>query len=117
MRGILADINVGKQRDALLSIRTSDRCREIWNGLGLVVGSFPTLGLSYDASDALIWTTCQREQLVLITGTQTTTNQVPLGTRLARGTIESLFHDLESAQKSAPSKNSLAWPKSFSDMR
>ena len=33
MRGILADINVGKQRDALLSIWTSDRWREIWNGL------------------------------------------------------------------------------------
>ncbi len=68
MRGILADINVGKQRDALLSIWTSDRQREIWNGLGLVVESFPTLGQSDDASDALIWTACEREQLVLITG-------------------------------------------------
>jgi hypothetical protein len=70
MRGILADINVGKQRDALLSIWTSDVWREIWNGLGLVIESFPTLGLSYDATDALIWTTCQREQLVLISGTR-----------------------------------------------
>jgi hypothetical protein len=53
MRGILADINVGKQRDPLLSIWTSDSWREMWNGLGSVVESFPTLGLSYDASDAL----------------------------------------------------------------
>ena len=30
--------------------------------------SFPTLGLSFDAPDALIWRTCQSEELVLITG-------------------------------------------------
>ena len=30
--------------------------------------SFPALGLSYNASDAVIWTTCQREGLVLISG-------------------------------------------------
>ena len=30
--------------------------------------SFPALGLSYDSSDAVIWRTCQREELVLITG-------------------------------------------------
>ena len=68
MRGILADINVGKQRRAILAIWASESWRDIWNGLGLSVVSFPTLGLNYDASDALIWTTCQREELVLITG-------------------------------------------------
>jgi hypothetical protein len=30
--------------------------------------SFPTLGLSYDSSDALVWRTCHRERLVLLTG-------------------------------------------------
>ena len=30
--------------------------------------SFPALELSYNAPDALIWRTCQREGLVLITG-------------------------------------------------
>jgi hypothetical protein len=68
MRGILADINVGAQRDALLSIWTSDSWRDFWTGLGLVVAGFPALGLSYDSSDALIWRTCQSEKLVLITG-------------------------------------------------
>jgi len=67
VRGILADINVGKQRDALLSVLTSDPWRDLWGGLGLVVESFPTLGLSCNASDAVIWRTCQREELVLIT--------------------------------------------------
>jgi hypothetical protein len=68
MRGIPADINVGKQRDAVLAIWASDAWRHLWTGLGLVVEDFPGLGLSYDASDAVIWRTCQREGLVLVTG-------------------------------------------------
>jgi hypothetical protein len=55
MRGILADINVGAQVRGLLSIWTSDTWRELWQDLGLAVVSFPTLGLAYNASDALIW--------------------------------------------------------------
>jgi hypothetical protein len=68
MNGILADINVGKQRAAILSIWTSDAWRSLWNDLGLSVLSFQTLGLSDDSPDDLIWRTCQREGLVLITG-------------------------------------------------
>jgi predicted nuclease of predicted toxin-antitoxin system len=68
MRGILADINVVGQRDALLSIWTSDTWRDLWNDLGVVVESFRTLGLSDNTTDAVIWRTCQREGLVLITG-------------------------------------------------
>ena len=56
------------QRDALLSIWTSDTWRDFWDGLGLSVETFRTLGLSDTASDAWIWRTCQREGLVLITG-------------------------------------------------
>src|SRR5262249_53308315 len=68
MRGILADTNVGKQRRAILAIWSSDAWRDIWSALRLSVVSFPALGLSYDAPDSLIWRTCQREQLVLLTG-------------------------------------------------
>jgi len=68
MRGILADINVGAQVRALLSIWTSDTWREFWHALGLATETFPNLGLPYDAPDLVIWTTCQREGLVLITG-------------------------------------------------
>ena len=46
MRGILADINVGKQWRAILAIWTSDTWRDIWNALGLSVVGFPTLGLA-----------------------------------------------------------------------
>jgi hypothetical protein len=68
MRGILADINVVAQTKALLLILTSESWRDFWNSLDLVVVGFPTLELSYNAPDALIWRTCQRERLVLITG-------------------------------------------------
>jgi hypothetical protein len=44
MRGILADINVGKQRRAILSIWSSETWREIWESLELVVLSFPAVG-------------------------------------------------------------------------
>jgi hypothetical protein len=68
MRGILADINVGKQRRAILAIWSSESWRDLWQGLSLVVESFRGLDLPLDASDAVIWRTCQKEQLVLITG-------------------------------------------------
>jgi len=68
MRGILADINVGKQLRAFLAIWATEGWRDLWSALGLSVASFPSLGLPHNASDALIWATCQRESLVLITG-------------------------------------------------
>jgi hypothetical protein len=68
MRGILADINVGKQRRAILAMWTSESWRDLWSDLGLPVVKFPQVGLPHNASDAIIWRTCQREELVLITG-------------------------------------------------
>jgi hypothetical protein len=51
----------------LLLIWASDTWREFWNDSGFVVENFPGLGLSHDATDAVIWRTCQREGLVLVT--------------------------------------------------
>jgi len=68
MKGVLADINIEGQYKAILAIWVSDTWRDLWSGLELAVVSFPALGLSFDASDTLIWRTCQREGLVLITG-------------------------------------------------
>ena len=51
-----------------MAVWLSDTWRELWTGLELSVVSFPALGLSYNAPDTLIWRTCQREELVLITG-------------------------------------------------
>jgi hypothetical protein len=68
MKGILADINVEKQRRGILAIWSSPSWCDLWNDLGLSVQSFPALGLPYHSSDAVVWRTCQREELVLITG-------------------------------------------------
>jgi hypothetical protein len=68
MRGILEDINVGKQQRAILAIWASDSWLDFWDDLRLSVVNFPAMGLAFDASDAVIWRTCQIEELVLITG-------------------------------------------------
>ncbi len=68
MRGILADNDVGGFLKSILLIWRSDAWRDLWDDLGLSVQSFSTMGLSRESPDVLIWRTCQREQLVLITG-------------------------------------------------
>jgi predicted nuclease of predicted toxin-antitoxin system len=67
MRGILADINVREHQRALMETWTSDAWRDLWDGLGLIVETFRTLGLSHNERDAIIWRICQREELVLMT--------------------------------------------------
>jgi hypothetical protein len=68
MRGILADINAEGIVTNLRLLWLSDTWRELWTALNLSVEDFRTLGLPLDAPDSIIWRTCQREQLVLITG-------------------------------------------------
>ncbi len=41
MKGILADINVEKQRRAILAIWSSPAWRDLWTDLRLSVASFP----------------------------------------------------------------------------
>jgi hypothetical protein len=78
MQGILADGNVREHQCALMAIWTSDACRDLWDGLGLVVETFRTLGLSHDARDAIVWRTCQREELVFITANRSRRGPNPL---------------------------------------
>jgi hypothetical protein len=40
---------------------------DLWKALGLVLRHFEDVGLTADASDSLIWQTCQAYQLVLVT--------------------------------------------------
>ncbi len=68
MRGLLADINLGRQFHAVVSVWTSPVWRDIWRALDLRVENFRTLKLSRHAPDTLIWRTCQAEELVLVTG-------------------------------------------------
>jgi hypothetical protein len=67
MRGILADNDVVGYVRIIHAIWLSEVWRELWNSLGLSVESLSTTGLSHESADAMIWRTCQREKLVLIT--------------------------------------------------
>jgi hypothetical protein len=67
MRAILGDVNVQGHVGILVHILESATWREIWAGLNLSVLTFADLGLERDATDDVIWQTCQREQAVLIT--------------------------------------------------
>jgi hypothetical protein len=59
-------------RKALTSIRFiwlfSDAWREPWIGLDIAFEDFQTPGLPFEAPDQIMWRTCQREALILITG-------------------------------------------------
>ena len=67
MRGILADNDVEGYVGVLVTIWLSETWRDLWDGLGLSVTSLDALALPRESSDAVIWRTCQREKLVLIT--------------------------------------------------
>ncbi len=68
MRGILADNDVEGYVELIHAIWLSDSWRDLWNDLGFSVLRFSSVSLARDASDAVVWRTCQREQLVLVTG-------------------------------------------------
>ena len=68
MKGILADNDSRGSVRMILRICSSDTWRDLWDDLGLSVQSFSALGLSRGSSDAVIWRTCQEQELVLITG-------------------------------------------------
>lgn len=67
MRGILADINAEGILTNLRFIWLSGAWREFWFGLNLSVEDFETLDLPFDASDRVVWRTCQEQTLILIT--------------------------------------------------
>jgi hypothetical protein len=68
MRGLLADINAVGALTCLRFIWLSAAWREFWVELGLSIKDFQALGLPVEAPDQMVWRTCQREQLILITG-------------------------------------------------
>ena len=67
MKGILADINVIGQVDALVRQMQTEEWIEVWTALDIELKHFVDVGLSGDSTDLEIWRTCQAEQLVLIT--------------------------------------------------
>jgi len=64
----MADNDSAGQLDALLAVINSDEWRELWQALGLGIVTFESLELARDAPDALVWDTCQANEVVLVTG-------------------------------------------------
>ncbi len=68
MRAIMADNDSGGPFKALMQVLDSEEWRQTWRDLGLLVVSFKDLELPRNAPDALVWRTCQANEVVLVTG-------------------------------------------------
>ena len=67
MLGLLADANIEGQLIRLVEIVEAGPWKEIWDSLDVSVRTFEELRLMHDVSDAALWRTCQRQNLVLVT--------------------------------------------------
>jgi hypothetical protein len=63
----MADNNLEGQFKHLLNRLQSEQWREFWEELALATPEFEDLGLARDASDAVVWQTCQDHEIVLFT--------------------------------------------------
>jgi hypothetical protein len=67
VKGLLADADIIGSVESLVQQMQSTKWVEFWAFLGLEFKRFDDVGLSLDASDLVVWQTCQARQLVLIT--------------------------------------------------
>ena len=67
MKGILADINIQGHVDLLVVLMRAEPWKLFWDYLQLRYLHFADIGLAPATADSLVWETCQREHLVLIT--------------------------------------------------
>jgi hypothetical protein len=67
VRAILSDANIQGQIRALFALLETDEWRPLWEPLNLTLLTFFDLDLDEEASDRVIWESCQRERVVLLT--------------------------------------------------
>ena len=67
MKGILADVNIQGHVDLLVVLMQAEPWKLFWDHLRLRYLHFTDVGLLPDSLDSLVWETCQKEALVLIT--------------------------------------------------
>ena len=67
MTGILPDVNIEGHFKILLRLLQQDHRTEFWAHLNLRTPTFGQLGLAADTADLVVWQTCQRECLILLT--------------------------------------------------
>jgi hypothetical protein len=67
VKGLLADINIQGQVDFLVALMRAEPWKLFWEHLRIPYLHFSDVGLALDAPDSLVWETCQKEELILIT--------------------------------------------------
>lgn len=67
MKAILGDNNIEGHLDVLLRLLEGENWREFWEDLNLALLTFDDVGLSGDASDAIVWQLCQQQEMILLT--------------------------------------------------
>ena len=67
MKGILADVNIQGHVDLLVTLMQAEPWKLFWDHLHLRYFHFTEVGLPTDTLDSVVWDTCQKEQLVLVT--------------------------------------------------
>lgn len=67
MKGLLADINIRGHVNLLVVLMKAEPWKIFWDHLQLQYLHFGDVGLDRESPDYLIWETCQKEELVLIT--------------------------------------------------
>jgi hypothetical protein len=68
MSALMSDHDIEGQFEHLSRLILSDDWRGIWDELKFEFESFESLGLAADASDEVVWTLCQENAIVLVTG-------------------------------------------------
>jgi predicted nuclease of predicted toxin-antitoxin system len=67
VKAILADVNIVGYVDLLVAVMQAKPWKFFWDNLKLQYVHFAEVGLAPNSPDSLIWDTCQREELILIT--------------------------------------------------
>jgi hypothetical protein len=67
VKGILADINIQGHVDLLVALMQAEPWKLFWDHLHLRYLHFAEIGLDPQAQDSLVWETCQKEALILVT--------------------------------------------------
>ena len=67
MKGLLADINIRGHVNSLVVLMKAEPWKEFWDHLQLEYFQFRDVGLVRESPDSLIWETCQRLELILLT--------------------------------------------------
>jgi hypothetical protein len=68
VKGLIADVNFEGQLGRLIYILESEFWRDLWGSFDLTVESFESLRLDRKTKDRIVWTRCQSEGLILVTG-------------------------------------------------